>query len=88
MKQESTLTTDEAYRQRVLRARQMTGEERMMEGVRMFDRECEAMKLELIKANPALTEADAEAEVRRRIREERAKEEAELQQFMTTFIPK
>ena len=79
---------DALYRERVLRARKMTGEERMLEGVRMFDRECEAMRLEIMQANPNFSANDAEAEVRRRIREARAREEAELRELMTTFIPK
>lgn len=76
------------YWERIERARKMTGEERMVEGVRMFDRECEAMRFEVMEANPAFTEADAQAEVRRRVREEWEKEDAELRKFMTTFIPK
>ncbi len=81
-------TADTLYVERVKRARQMTGEERMLEGVRMFERECAAMRVEIMQANPTFTEANAQAEVSRRLREARLQEEAELRQLMTTFPPR
>lgn len=81
-------TADALYRERVIRARQMTGEEKMLEGVRMFDRECAAMPLEIMQANPTFTEADAQAEVNRRLQAARLEEEAELRQLMPAFIPR
>lgn len=87
MNASSTPTADALYWERVERARKMTGEERMLEGIRMFDRECEAMRLEIMQANPTFTEVDARAEVRRRLHEARLQEEAELRQLMTTLPP-
>jgi hypothetical protein len=81
-------TADALYVERVKRARPMTGEERMLEGVRMFDRECAAKRLQIMQANPTFTEADAQAEVSRQLREARLQEEAELRQLMATFPPR
>ena len=64
---------DELYRERVLRARQMTPGERMMEGVRLFEVEQEAVRAEFVKTMPGASEAELTEAVRRhfrRIREE------------------
>ena len=79
---------DARYWERVQLARQMTGEARMLEGVRMFERVCEAQRLESMQANPTFTVAEAQAVVRRRLCKSRIQEEAELRPFMTTVIPK
>ena len=88
MNDEFKLLADALYWEKIERARKMTGEERMLEGVRMFDRECEIMRLEIMQANPTFTEAEAEADICRRIREARNQEEAELREIMPNFIPK
>jgi hypothetical protein len=69
---------DELYRERVLRARRMQPEERMLEGVRMFDRECEMMRLEILKVNPTYSQADVSQEIRRRLKEAEAENEAKF----------
>lgn len=88
MTNQSLTAAGEAYWQRVARARQMSGEERMMEGIRMFDRECEAMRLEILQANPNFSEDDAQREVRRQLHKARLLEEAELSSLMSTRPPK
>jgi hypothetical protein len=64
------------YRERVLRARRTPPEERVLEGIRMFDRECEMMRLEILKLNPNYSEADVSQEIRRRLKEADAENEA------------
>ena len=59
---------DEIYRERVLRARQMTPEERMREGFRMFDVEAEAVRSEIAKTMPGASEAELAAAVRHHFR--------------------
>ena len=76
MNAESQPLADALYRERVLLARQMTPEERMAEGARMFDRECEAMRLEILRTNPTFSEADVAKEIRRRLNEVDAENEA------------
>ena len=67
---------DALYRERVLRARRTPPEERMLEGVRMFDRECDMMRLEILKLNPNYSETDVSQEIRRRLKEADAENEA------------
>lgn len=56
---------DAIYRERVLRARQMTGEERMMEGVRLFEAEQEAVRAGVSESMPDASEAELTEAVRR-----------------------
>ena len=67
---------DTLYWEKVERAQRMKPEERMAEGVRMFDRECEAMRLEILQMNPAFSEADVAKEIRRRLDEAGAYDDA------------
>ena len=67
---------DALYWEKVERARRMKPEERMIEGIRMFDRECEMMRLEILKLNPNYSEADVSQEIRRRMKEADAENEA------------
>lgn len=69
---------DALYRERVLRARQMAPEERLLEGVRMFDRECEATLGKILKANPSFSQKECLAELRRRLREADAENESQF----------
>lgn len=69
-------STAALYWEKVERARKLSPEERMLEGVRMFDRECEAMRLEILQANPTFSEADVLKEIRRRLNEADAENEA------------
>ena len=67
---------DALYWEKVERARRMKPEERMIEGIRMFDRECDMMRLEILKLNPNYSEADVSQEIRRRMKEADAENEA------------
>jgi hypothetical protein len=64
------------YWKKVEQARRTSPEERMLEGIRMFDRECEQMRLEIRKANPNYSEMDVSQELRRRLKEADAENEA------------
>lgn len=70
------LMADTLYWEKVERARRMSPEERMLEGVRMFDRECDLMRLEILKANPDYSEAHVAQEIRRRLKEAEAENES------------
>lgn len=69
---------DALYWEKVTQARRMKPEERMIEGIRMFDRECEMMRLEILKLNPNYSEADVSQEIRRRLKEPDAENEADF----------
>jgi len=69
MKHDKQELSPAEYWEKVNRARQMSPEERMLEGVRMFDRECEAMRLEIVKDNPNFSELEVSQEIRRRLDE-------------------
>ena len=56
---------DALYWERVARARRMTPEERMMEGVRLFEVEQQVVRAKLAKTMPGASEADLDAAVRR-----------------------
>ena len=78
MNLESQSSANALYWERVRLARLMTPEERMLEGSRMFDRECEVMRQEILKANPNFSEQECRDELRRRLREADAENEAEF----------
>jgi hypothetical protein len=69
---------DALYREQVLRARRTPPEERMLEGVRMFDRECDMMRLEILKLNPNYSETDVSQEIRRHLKVAEAENEAKF----------
>ena len=69
------LLADTLCWEKVERARRMKPEDRMIEGIRMFDRECETMRLEILKLNPNYSEADVSQEIRRRLKEAEAENE-------------
>jgi hypothetical protein len=69
-------SADALYWQKVEQARRVPPEERMLEGIRMFDRECEKMRDEIRKASPGYSEADVSQEIRRRLKEADAENEA------------
>lgn len=56
---------DAIYRERVLRARKMTGEERMAEGVRMFEAEQDVVRAEFSGTMPDASDAQLTEAVRR-----------------------
>ena len=57
------------YWEKVERARRIKPEDRMMEGIRMFDGECELMRLEILRVNPNFSEHEVVQEIRRRLKE-------------------
>lgn len=56
---------DAIYRERVLRARNMTPEERIIEGVRMFETEQEAVRAAFSKTMPDASDAELTEAARR-----------------------
>ena len=62
---------DARYWEKIERARKMSGEERMVEGVRMFERECEARLVQIGEENPTYSPEECHAELRRRLYVER-----------------
>jgi hypothetical protein len=58
---------DDIYRERVLRARRMSPEEKFLAGPRMFDRECEIMRNEIRSERPEATEVEVEAILRQKL---------------------
>jgi hypothetical protein len=68
---------NEAFWEEVKRAKKMTGAERMSEGLRMFDRECQARRAELHQQYPDATEVEVRQMLRNELAEAR-REENEL----------
>jgi hypothetical protein len=67
--------TEEEYRQAVLRARAMSPEEKFLEGGRLFEEECEQMKVEIRKEMPWICEEMVECELRSRLQLRREEED-------------
>jgi hypothetical protein len=65
MTSDSKVQGDALHRERFLRARQMTGEERMMEGVRLFEAEQGAVRKALSNTMPDASDAELTKAVRR-----------------------
>ena len=65
----------EDYRQAVLRARAMTGEEKFLEGSRLFEVECEQMREQIRKERPELSEELVQRELVSRLDLKREEEE-------------
>lgn len=59
---------DELYRERVLRARQTPPEERLLDGVRLFDQAIERMRLGVQLQNPVADPEEVERLLVQRIR--------------------
>lgn len=68
----------EEYKQRVLRARSMTLEEKFLEGPRLFEEECEKTKTVIRKEMPNLDEDSVDAELGRRLDKRREEEERDI----------
>jgi hypothetical protein len=68
-------STEEGFQQAVLRARNMTGEEKILEGIRLFNEECEEMAAAIRLEMPNASEDVVQAALRARLDEERKKEE-------------
>jgi hypothetical protein len=58
---------DAIYRERVLRARRMSAEEKFLAGPRLFDRECQIMRDEIRSERPDTTEVEIEAILRQKL---------------------
>jgi len=65
----------EEYKQRVLRARAMTPEEKILEGPRLFAEECEQMKAAIRKEMPELSEELVQHELSLRLDRRREEED-------------
>ena len=74
MNPEFQSSSDAVYRERVLRARKMTPEERMIEGVRLFESEQEAVWAGFSKTMPDASDAELVETVRRHFRLAREQE--------------
>ena len=66
---------DAQFREAVLRARRMTPEEKFLEGFRLFDRECEAMRAEIRAELPGADAARVEKILRARLEQKRQLDE-------------
>ena len=67
--------SDEEYIQAVLRARAMSPEEKFLAGERLFNEECEQMKVEIRKEMPEFCEEMVDCELRSRLDLQREGEE-------------
>jgi hypothetical protein len=67
--------TEEEFCKAVLHARNMTCEEKIKEGIRLFVEECEEMASEIRREMPGASEDVVQATLRARVEEERKKEE-------------
>ena len=65
----------EEYKQAVLRARAMSPEEKLLEGSRLFEEECEQMRTAIRKEKPELSGEVVERELRFRLNRQREEEE-------------
>ena len=65
----------EEYKQRVLRARAMTPEDKFLEGPRLFAEECEQMKATIRNERPDFSEEMVQAELITRLDRKREIEE-------------
>jgi hypothetical protein len=68
MQNEFQSLADELYRERVLRARRTPPEERILDGVRLYDQAVERMKLGVQLKNPQAEPAEIERLLIQRIR--------------------
>jgi hypothetical protein len=59
---------NDAYRREIQRAKQTPGGEKMMEGLRLFDRACKVMAEGIRRTHPYADDAEVLAIIRRRMR--------------------
>jgi hypothetical protein len=59
---------DELYRERVLRARRTPPEERLLDGIRLYDEALERMKIGVRLTNPQADEAEVNGLLQQRVR--------------------
>jgi hypothetical protein len=64
----------EEYKQRVLRARAMSPEEKFLAGQRLFEEECEQLRATIRKEMPGLCEEMLDLELRSRLEQQREEE--------------
>jgi hypothetical protein len=69
---------DELYLEKVLRARAMSGEEKLLAGLRLFEFDCEVMKAGIRHEYPDADEAEVLVRLRERFALRRRREEKEL----------
>ncbi|HSG72586.1 MAG TPA: hypothetical protein VLA12_19395 [Planctomycetaceae bacterium] len=70
--------SDELYLEKVLRARAMSGEEKLLAGLQLFEFDCEVMKAGIRDQYPDADEAEVLARLRERFELRRRREEKEL----------
>jgi hypothetical protein len=76
----------EEYKRAVLRARAMSPEEKILEGGRLFEEECEKMKVVIRKEMPELDEGQVDEELGRRLDQRREEEERDV--YIRIPLPK
>lgn len=70
--------SDELYLEKVLRARAMSGEAKLLAGLQLFEFDCEVMKAGIRDQYPDADEAEVLARLRERFELRRRREEKEL----------
>lgn len=73
--------SDELYLEKVLRARAMSGEEKLLAGLQLFEFDCEVMKAGIRHQYPDADEAEVLARLRERFAIRRRLEAQELRQL-------
>lgn len=76
----------EEYKQAVLHARAMSGEEKLLEGARLFQEECEQMKTTIRNEMPELCEEMVQCELISRLDRRRKQEDRGIY-FRVPFPP-
>ena len=71
------------WKTEIERARSMSISERVLEGVSLFEQECEVMRTQILDRNPEWTEEDVAAEQERRLEPQRQSKEAALSLGLT-----
>jgi len=66
------------WKTEIERARSMSISERVLEGVSLFEQECEVMRTQILDRNPEWTEEEVAVELERRLEPQRQSKEAAL----------
>jgi len=61
------MDADDLYREEVLRARKQPIEDKILDGIELFDFACEMTKAGIRMQNPGFTDKEVESELRRRL---------------------
>src|SRR4051794_32634225 len=79
----SQIMNDEAYRNRVLKARRTPPAEKILKGFGLFEEECDLIRSEIRIENPALDDGRVEELLRARLNEQRSPADGDL--YVTTM---